>query len=185
MKLKSLCFAAATALATVVAFSAQAETWSVNSDQSKLGFEVKQGDGSLTGTFTEWDADIDFDPENPGAAQISAEIQPASASTGNAQFDGTLPGKDWFNVSSFPKASFAASGAEHLEGNSYRADGTLTIKDVSQPVSLEFTLDIDGDTAHVAGTAKINRLDYQMGSSVGTDTVGDAVVVTLDMTATK
>lgn len=185
MYLNSIKLAVAAVLAVGVSASAHADIWSVVDGQSKLGFEVKQGGGSLTGTFTQWTADIDFDPENPSAAKISAEIQPASATTGNAQYDGMLPGEDWFDASRFPVARFEASGAEHVEGNAYRADGTLTIKDIAQPVTLEFTLDIDGDTAHVEGTAKVNRLDYQMGASVGTDTVGDPVLVTLDMTAAK
>ncbi|MDN3719063.1 YceI family protein [Roseibium salinum] len=61
----------------------------------------------------------------------------------------------------------------------------MTIKGISQPVELDFTLDIDGDTATAKGTATVNRLDYKLGSGVGTDTVGDVVTVTLNLTATR
>jgi hypothetical protein len=50
---------------------------------------------------------------------------------------------------------------------------------------MDFTLDIAGDTATAKGTAIVNRLDYQLGSGVGTDTVGDIVTVTLDLTAIR
>ena len=96
-----------------------------------------------------------------------------------------MPGKDWFDADAFPVAKFQSDAVSLVEGNSYRADGTLTIKGASHPVSLDFTLDIDGDTARAAGTAKLNRLDYGLGAGVGTDTVGDIVTVTLDLTATR
>ncbi|MEO9528444.1 YceI family protein [Roseibium sp.] len=162
-----------------------ADVWTVDADQSRLGFEVKQGTGTVKGFFATWQARIDFDPAAPETAAITATVRPASASTGNPQFDGTLPAKDWFDVNAFPEAEFTAKSATRVEGNSYRASGTLTVKGVSQPVDLDFSLEIDGDTARARGTATVNRLAYKLGSGVGTDTVGDAVTVTLDLSATR
>ena len=53
------------------------------------------------------------------------------------------------------------------------------------PLVLDFTLAINGDTATANGMATLNRLEYGLGSGVGTDTVGDAVTVTLNLTATR
>jgi polyisoprenoid-binding protein YceI len=184
MTLKSIIFAAS-ALTFLAAPAASADVWTVDPAQSKLGFEVQQGGGTLTGAFDTWDAAIDFDPDAPESAKISATIKPGSASTGNPQFDGTLPSADWFDTAAFPDATFTATSLERVEGNSYRANGTLDIKGASQPVTLDFTLDIDGDTARATGKATLNRLNYNLGDSVGTDTVGDAVTVTLDLTATR
>jgi len=185
MTLKKSLIALSMLLCAAPLYPAVAATWAVDRNQSKLGFEVKQGDALQKGIFGAWDAEIAFDPDEPETAEILATIQPASASTGNQQFDGTLPGKDWFDVNAFPDAVFKADGATLVEGNSYRASGTLTIKGVTQPVDLDFTLEIDGDTAKAKGTAIVNRLDYQLGTAVGTDTVGDAVTVILDLTATR
>ncbi|MBO6891327.1 MAG: YceI family protein [Roseibium sp.] len=169
----------------LLANSAQADTWTVDQDKSTLGFSVAQGDNTLEGAFDSWTASIDFDPDAPEAATISAEIQPGSATTGNAQFDGTLPGKDWFDASGFPTATFSSDSVTLVEGNSYRATGTLSIKGISHPVELDFTLEIDGDTAIAKGTAKTNRFDYDLGKGVGADTVGDVVTVSLDLTAVR
>lgn len=185
MHLKKLSYAFVTASAITASAPVFADTWTVDPAQSSLGFEVQQAGQPLKGTFTSWTANIDFDTDNPGASKISAEIEPASASTGNPQFDSTLPAPDWFDASGFPKAEFTADSVSHVDGNVYKADGTLTIKGISQPVTLDFTLDITGDTAQAKGTASLNRLDYKLGSSVGKDTVGDAVTVTLDLTATR
>ncbi|PVB63517.1 YceI family protein [Labrenzia sp. 011] len=185
MTLKQIAYGLLVTAAASLSTPAVSDTWTVDPDRSSLGFEVKQGSGTLKGVFTTWEADIDLDPEAPESAKISAEIKPLSASTGNPQFDGTLPGTDWFNVEEFPTAEFTSQNVSRIEGNSYRADGQLTIKGVAQPVTLAFTLDIDGDTATATGTASVNRLDYKLGSGVGTDTVGDIVTVTLDLTAVR
>ncbi|WP_428525091.1 YceI family protein [Roseibium sp.] len=184
MTLKSLALLSCT-LSFLTVQPVLAATWTVDPAQSTLGFEVQQGSSALTGRFTSWDASIEFDPDAPENADISATIRPASASTGNAQFDGTLPNGDWFDTAAFPDATFTADSVERVEGDSYRANGTLTIKGVSMPLVLDFTLAINGDTATANGMATLNRLEYGLGSGVGTDTVGDAVTVTLNLTATR
>ncbi|MES0808578.1 YceI family protein [Roseibium sp. SCPC15] len=185
MALKKLVYALPILAISTLSGPALADTWTVDPAQSTLGFEVNQAGNTLAGTFASWTASIDFDPNAPEAAKISAEINPASAATGNPQFDGTLPGKEWFDVDGFPAAEFKADSVSLVEGNSYRASGTVTIKGVAHPVDLDFTLQIDGDTAKAEGKATLNRLDYQLGAGVGTDTVGDIVTVTLDLTATR
>lgn len=185
MHLKFCSYLAAAAFTFGTAAPSLADTWNVDPDRSKLGFEVQQGQGTVQGTFETWTATIEFDPQKPEDARISARIEPASASTGNAQFDGTIPSKDWFDVDGFPVVEFKADGAQKIDGTSYKADGVLTIKGVTQPITLEFTLDFDGDTAKADGTAKLNRLDYKLGEGVGSDTVSDAVTVTLDLTAVR
>ncbi len=185
MLLKNILCAISISAVAAASTPAIAAEWTVDQDKSKLGFEVKQGDGTLTGFFGSWAAAIDFDPEAPETAKISATIDPASASTGNPQFDATLPGSDWFDADGFPRAEFKSEALKRVEGNSYRAEGTLTIKGISQPVDLDFTLEIEGDTAAAKGTARIKRLDYQLGAGVGDETVGDTVTVTLDLTATR
>ncbi|MEP1934751.1 MAG: YceI family protein [Roseibium sp.] len=185
MRLNSLFIASVIGVTLVTIQPAYADTWTIDPAQSVLGFEVAQGNSTLNGTFDSWTASIDFDPDTPEDAKISAEIQPASAVTGNAQFDSTLPGPDWFDVAGFPAARFSVSTVSLVEGNSYRAEGMLAVKEIGLPVILDFTLKIDGDTANAKGVAKLNRTDYQLGTGVGTDTVGDSVTVTLNITATR
>lgn len=169
----------------LLASAANANTWTVDTGQSTLGFEVEQGGTPLTGTFQTWSATIEFDPQAPEKANITAIVNTASAVTGNAQFDGTLPSSEWFDVASFPDAEFTASGATLIEGTTYRAEGNLSIKGASHPATIVFDLEIDGDTAHAIGTATVDRMAYKLGAGVGTDSVGGLVTVTLDLTASR
>ncbi|WP_264785676.1 YceI family protein, partial [Gluconobacter cerinus] len=85
------------------------------------------------------------------------------AVTGDQQRDGALPGKDWFNVAGFPSAVFDAQSFRAMGGNSYEAVGTLTIRGISKPVTLPFTLDINGTTAHAKGHLDLVRSDFGVG----------------------
>lgn len=185
MHLKHHAIAALTLLATAFAPPAFADTWTVDKDKSSLSFEVVQGEGTVSGSFSSWDAAIDFDPAAPEQAKIKATIETGSVSTGSAQFDGMLPGPDFFDAAGFPQAVFESDKVTALGGDAYRAEGTLTIRDISQPVTLDFTLTISGDTALAGGTATVNRTAHKVGASVATDTLADAVKVKLDLTASR
>ena len=178
----------ALALTTAVALSAApalAANWTVDPAKSTIGFSVPQGTETITGTFKDWTASIDFDPQNPEAAVIKATIKTGSAETGNGQFDAMLPSADWFNAEAMPEATFESSKVSAQGENTYRADGTLTIKGISQPATLDFKLEIDGNTAHATGTASVDRMAHDVGTVVGTSQIADTVAVTIDLTATE
>lgn len=176
---------AATALLPFLTGTAFADTWSVEQDKSSLGFAVAQAGGQIEGQFKSFEASIDFDPANPEAAVISARIDTASAVTGNAQYDDMLAQPDYFNANTVTSATFETTSVKATGEDSYEAEGLVTIKGIQQPVTLTFTLDIEGDTAHALGEATLSRTAYEMGGSVDTNTLSDAVKVTLDLTATR
>jgi polyisoprenoid-binding protein YceI len=93
-------------------------------------------------------------------------------------------GADFFNAENFPTAAFAADIT--VTNGNYLADGTLTIKDRSVPVSLPFNLNVDGDTAVMQGTTSLDRRAFEIGQSV-TDaaTLGFDVAIDINLTATR
>ncbi|MTI42978.1 YceI family protein [Roseibium hamelinense] len=183
--MNNLLAAAVAAPMVLTSASAIADTWNVNHEDSTLGFVVQQGEGTVTGTFGDWTASIEFDPEQLETAVITAQIRTPTASTGNTQLDGMLPTADFFDINEFPVAEFTAENVTLVGGNQYKADGSLIIKGISQPVELTFTLDIDGDTAKANGEASISRQAYNVGKTVKTDALADTVKVTLDLTAIR
>ena len=182
----SLSKVAATAvLVTTISLSAHASNWVVDAENSRLGFEVQQGPDVTSGEFTSWSAQIVFDPAAPEKAEISAQIQTGTATTGNANTDQVLPTSDWFDTGNHPDAAFTSESVSLVEGNTYRAEGILAIRGISHPVALDFTLTIDGDEATATGSAEILRLDYKLGATIAEDTVANAVRVVLDLKASR
>ncbi|HUH90436.1 MAG TPA: YceI family protein, partial [Lysobacter sp.] len=92
----------------------------------------------------------------------------ASATTANPERDSTLQGGDFFSSATFPQARYSASKFRHLGDSRYAADGTLTLRNVSHPVTLTFTW-TDGVAPVLAGKATVQRLDFGVGGGDWTD----------------
>lgn len=172
---------------TLLSAPAFASDWQMDKGASTLEFEAKQGSTPFTGHFKDFDTEITLDPDNLDSAQIRAVIRTASVATGAADRDGALPGREWFNASNFPEAVFESDSVRHEGDNHYVAEGTLTLKGHTEPVTLPFTLDIAGDTAHAQGEVTINRLDYNVGEGdmAAAGVAGFEVTVKIDITATR
>ncbi|MBA5775820.1 YceI family protein [Stappia sp. F7233] len=164
---------------------AGAPVWKVDRASSELAFTAVQAGAPVEGRFEDWTAEISFDPAAPETARIRTTVNVASARTGQAQIDGTLPSDTWFDAPAFPEAVFEARGATVTGEGSYEAAGTLTIKGVSVPVSLPFALEIDGDTATAAGKLELSRDAWKIGAGIPEGTVATAVSVSFRITATR
>jgi polyisoprenoid-binding protein YceI len=177
-------FVPAAALAALVATPALAASappnWTVDAAHSQLGFKGTMNGDAFTGVFHRWTAQIAFDPKNLAASKANVSIDMTSATTGDADRDSALPGADWFSAKTQPKAAFAATGFKDLGGGKYQAAGTLTIRGVSRPVVLPFTLAISGDTAKMNGAVDLNRTAFGIGQ--GQWKTGDVVATTVSVT---
>jgi polyisoprenoid-binding protein YceI len=151
------------AMAAVAASPASAATWQMLPAQSSIGFAADWNGATVQGRFQRFATAIDFDPAQPAAAKITAVIDLASASSADTTVNGALPGDDWFAVKKLRQARFVAGSVQMLRPGAYLARGTLTLRGVSVPVDLPFTLAIAGDTATMAGTVKLDRRAFRIG----------------------
>ena len=119
-------------------------------------------------------------------SDVAATIDVTSAATGNGDRDAELPDQDWFWTSHFPRATFVAHGFQAgWAPAATSAAGVLTIRGVAKPLSLPFTLAINGAAAHMTGEVALNRLAFGVGQGewAATDTVPADVTVNVDLTA--
>jgi polyisoprenoid-binding protein YceI len=167
--------------------SANAAPWKMDAAKSQLGFSGTQTGAAFKGRFTRFNALIDFDPNHPETSRITVTIDPASAVTGDSQRDTALPGNDWFDAAHFPQAKFVTSGIRKTGANAYAAAGILTLRGIAKPVTLPFTLTIDGATAHARGHLNLVRTAFGVGQ--GTWTSGQWVAlevgIDVDIVATR
>lgn len=166
-------------LALALPGAAMAADYAVQPASSTLGFSNTFQGESFNGHFGQWTAAISYDPANLTASKFDVEVTLASVKTGDSDRDGALPGADFFDVAKFPKAHFVTTGFRQ-SGGKVIADGTLTLRGVTKPVSLEVTFKPQGSgaTLDVAGTVK--RLDFGVGTGDYADTsvIGGEVKVT-------
>lgn len=175
-----------TARAAETPAEAAAPAWKVNAG-STLGFATSWGGSAIEGRFDRWTADILFSPEALDKSKVSVSIDLASAVSGDAQRDESMQGADWFDVASHAKATFTATRFEKTGENRYVAIGTLTLRGVSKPLRLPFTLKIEGDKARVSGVTTLDRTAFGVGQGEwkSTDQIPAEVKVSVNLTATR
>jgi cytochrome b561/polyisoprenoid-binding protein YceI len=161
--------------------------WAIVPEKSKLGFEVKLSGASMTGFFPSFRGDIVFNPQDLAGAKADITINLKEVDTGDTGRDETLKGSEWFDLANYPEGRFTAEKFEQADGDNYVAIGNLTLRGVTMPAILPFTLEIQGNKAHMTGEITLNRLDYGIGSSGWQDdaTVSRDVKVTVDVTAVQ
>lgn len=166
------------------ALAAPVSSWTVDGG-SKLGFTGKMSGEAFNGVFRRWNAQIAFDPKNLTGSKVAVTVDVASAATGDADRDQALPTDDWFAAGKFPRATFVTHAFKDLGGGRYQAIGDLTIRGVSHPVVLPFTLVIAGDTARMNGQLALNRAAFGIGQGKWAtgDMVDTQVAVTIALAA--
>jgi polyisoprenoid-binding protein YceI len=175
------------AAAPATALAAPATTWTVDKAASKVAFvSAFSGDG-FTGVFRRWDADIRFDPANLAGSSVTATFDMASAATGDADRDSALPTSIWFAAAANPKATFNARTFKALGGGRYQAVGDLTLRGVTKPLTLPFSLVITGDTARMNASVALSRLAFGVGQGewANTEVVPATVTVNISLTARR
>ena len=150
----------------------------VQAPGSTLVFAGKYQGEVFTGAFPGFATRLSFDPKQLATARLEVAIPLASATTSNADYDGELRGNAFFNSTKFPKATYSASKFRALGGNRYAADGTLSLRGVDKPVTLEFTW-TPGAKPVLAGKASVKRLDFGVGGGDWADTtlIPDAIAI--------
>lgn len=173
---------AAEAPATAPIQTATTGNWQVT--EGTLSFAVKQMGQSVEGSFADWTAAITFDetPTDGRNGTVAVTIRTDSLSLGAV----TPKAKEaeFFDVAAFPEATFTADITP--DGATYIATGTLTLRGVTAPVALPFTLTIEGDTARMTGETSLDRRAFTMGQTYADEAmVGFDVTVKVALTATR
>lgn len=151
------------AAAVLAAAPVSAAQWRVDPQRSAIAFESAQAGTAIKGRFTRWNAAIAFDPDKPAAARVDVRVALASAATGDGSVDNQLPTADWFNIAGGAVARFQAAGFTVTGPGRYLARGTLSLRGVSVPVQLPFTLAVAGDIATMRGTTRLDRRAFRIG----------------------
>jgi polyisoprenoid-binding protein YceI len=165
-----------------------APAWTVEGG-SAIRFTAYQEGAPVAGSFQQFAAEIVFDPEDLAASRVAVEIDVASVATGHKDRDATLRSASFFDVRSWPRATFVSDELRHRGGDRYEARGRLTIRDVTRDVVLPFALAIGAHggarRARALGELTISRLAFGVGQGewASTKTVGEDVVIRIEITA--
>lgn len=146
--------------------------WKIN----HLGFS------SYIGRFNDFDATLDFDPENVENSRLEVIVDTASLDVNNDSFADDLRGSDWFDVENYPQAIFRTTSlVETVDEDTFIFEGDLTLLGTTAPITM--TVDFNGGarnfltrryTLGFSATAEFQRSDFGMDNMVAFG-VGDDI----------
>ena len=175
--------------------SAAVSTWAIDPAHSVVELAVKHMMFStVKGRFANVAGTIVLDEGNLGASTVHAEIDAASIDTREPQRDAHLRSADFLDVERFPTIVFRSTGVVPRGQSRFVLVGDLTIRGVTQEVSLEAELvgkgadPWGGQRAGFTATTSINRKDFGLtwnqALEAGGVLVSDQVKITLEIQAT-
>ena len=147
---------------------ASAADWKMQAG-STLGFSTSYQGEVFQGRFGKFTPQIRFDPAKLAQSRFDVVIALGSANTSNDERDEMLQGEGFFNSGKWAQARYSATKFRALGGNRYAADGSLSLRGVSKPVTLTFTW-TPGAKPVLAGEAQLTRLDFGVGDGDWADT---------------
>lgn len=130
--------------------------------------------------------------ENPADSTVEVSLDAANFTTGSADRDGHVKSADFLDVENFPTMTFRTVGLR-ADGDDWKLDGELTVRDVTKPVQLEVEFEGGGDnpwgvaTIAFSASTEINREDFGITWNQALETggvlVGKKVSISLDVEA--
>lgn len=185
MKLRIAPLLLSLVFATLTAWAAT--QWKTDAAQSSVKFTATQAGAEFTGSFQKFTANIQFDPKDLATSRFDVVIDLKSATTQDKERDETLQGDTMFSVRRWPTAHYVASKFTVQPNGSFLANGTLTLRDVTKDVPLEFTFQPDASGGVLKGTARIKRLAFGVGQGELKETtwVGDDVKIQFSLRLQK
>lgn len=142
-----------------------AAKFKVDHAHTNVGFSVKHMViAKTTGSFTDFDATLEVDPDDMSTFAVMATIQAASIDTNNDRRDNHLRSADFLDVANHPTITFESSELSMMDGK-HVLHGNLTIRGVTQ--AIEMPIEIVGPVMAMgntvvgfAGSLTIDRHDY-------------------------
>jgi len=115
--------------------------YTVDAAHTRIGVRARHAMvTTVRGSFTQFEGLAHLDTGDPKASWVALQIDAASIDTGQPDRDAHLVSADFLDVETHPHLSFASTGVEQVDDDVYEVTGDLTIKDVTQSVTVPFTL---------------------------------------------
>jgi len=159
-----------------------AASWQADGQSGELRFTAVQAGAKFTGRFTRFRVALDLDPAAPAQGLLEVTVDTGSADTADGERDAVLASQDFFWTEKHPQAVYRAKGFR-VDGKGYIAEGDLTLRGVTRPVAVRFTVKPGARRTVMKGGARIGRLEFGVGQGDWADTtwVADAVEIAFEL----
>lgn len=112
--------------------------WNIDPTHSAIHFSVRHMVfAKVRGSFDRWTGELELNAEALDRSGVRVEIDASSINSGVEARDNHLRSPDFFDVATFPKISFVSSRIVSRGSDRFDIEGDLTIRGVTQKVTLE------------------------------------------------
>src|SRR6516164_5765983 len=142
-------------------------TWTLDPAHTRIGFVARHAMVTkVRGSFNGIEGTAVLDGANPANSHAEVTIKAASIDTRNAQRDEHLRSNDFLAMEEHPEITFVSTGARQVGGTTFELTGNLTIKGVTNSITVPFTYEgaaqdpFGNLRVGFEGSAEISRKDY-------------------------
>ena len=171
---------------------AQTSTWVSDPNHSEVDFSITHMSISrVHGRCGNVNATIQYNEADITKSSVQVTIDVSTIDTGVQGRDADLKSAGFFDVATFPTATFTSTSVTR-NGSNLTIAGNLTLHGITKPV----VLDVEGPTAPVtdrrnkvhcgfSATATIHRTDFGVAPKMPAAMLGDDVKLTIEIDAAK
>lgn len=179
-------------LTLFLSFNAQAaETYTLDPDHTYILWHISHfGFSTQAGKWYIAQGALVLDKDKPQNSKVDVKINVADMITGIPELDKHLKGTLFFDVAKYPTATFVSNKVELTGKDSAKVLGTLTVRGVSKPITLNVKLSktgvnpvTDKPTVGFSATTTLKRSDFGITTLPGG--LGDEVKIDIEAEAFK
>ncbi|WP_295549010.1 YceI family protein [uncultured Stenotrophomonas sp.] len=177
-------------LATAPAW-ADADTYRLDPVHTRVLFSIDHaGYSQAMGTVSGSAGRLQFDPDNWREATLDVEVPVSRLDLGDAKWNQATLARSLLDGERFPKAHFVSTRVEPIDAKRAHVIGTLTLRGVSQEITLDVTLNAIKRyplppfrrTAGFSASTTLSRRAF--GITAWPGVIGDAVQLRIEAEAT-
>lgn len=146
----------------------------------EVNFQIDNAGMEVNGTFSGIKTQIKFNSDNLAQSSIVASVDASTINTKIPLRDKHLKKSDYFDVSHYQSIKMNSTKFRKTSRNQFEGTFNLTIKDLTKEVIIPFSLIRKANLTRLKGSFKINRTDYQLGTS--STILSDTVTINIQTT---
>jgi polyisoprenoid-binding protein YceI len=168
---------------------AKQKTYDIDKSHTSILFFISHGGFSkMVGEFTDYEAILALDMDDPTKSAFSVILEPKNIDTGHDGLNTKLLGEDWFFTEKFPKMVYIANEIVKTGEKTADINGILNMRGVARPLILHATFNKSGEFygSHRAGfTLKGEMLRSEWGMDHAIPNVGDKIEILIEAEAVE
>lgn len=109
----------------------------LDKDHAALLFKINHlGFSTFIGRFKDFEASLDFDPENIAESGLEVIVNMSSLDVNLPEFEQELLGPDWFDSATYPQAIYRTNSCTTTGENTFSCVGDFTLHGTTAPLTL-------------------------------------------------